>query len=151
MRSTLPEPTHPGKILEEEILWPLDLSANTLAKRLDVPVTRISEIIRGRRGITADTALRLARLFGTSADLWLGMQMEFDLSSARQDLGDELEKNIAPWKRDSAANIEGSLSGSRVRKPAGGGRHGDRRRIRRKIRPSRGPMAPSEPKGPDRG
>ncbi len=65
------EPIHPGEILEEEFMRPLGLSANALARRIDVPVTRISEIVRGKRGITADTALRLGRLFGTSSELWL--------------------------------------------------------------------------------
>jgi len=63
------EPIHPGEILEEDFMLPLGLSANALAKRFDVPVTRISEMVRGGRGITADTALRLARFFGTSAAL----------------------------------------------------------------------------------
>ncbi len=72
MTTKLREPIHPGEILEEEFMLPLGLSANALARRIDVPVTRVSEIVRGKRGITADTALRLARLFGTSSDLWPG-------------------------------------------------------------------------------
>jgi addiction module HigA family antidote len=73
------EPIHPGEILEEEFMRLQGLSANALARRIDVPVTRISEIVRGNRGITADTALRLARLFGTSSELWLGLQADYDL------------------------------------------------------------------------
>ncbi len=82
------EPIHPGEILEEDFMRPLGLSANALAKRVDVPVTRISEMVRGRRGMTADTALRLARFFGTSPELWLGLQAEYDLRVARREVGD---------------------------------------------------------------
>src|SRR5262245_5101401 len=92
------EPIHPGEILEEDFMLPLRLSANTLARRIDVPVTRISEIVRGRRGITADTALRLARFFGTSPELWLGLQAEHDLRVARRAFGDSLRSRIVPMK-----------------------------------------------------
>ena len=90
------EPIHPGEILEEEYMRPLGLSANELARRIDVPVTRISEIVRGNRGITADTALRLARLLGTSSELWLGLQSEFDLRVARRNLPSALLHRITP-------------------------------------------------------
>jgi len=86
MKTKRLEPIHPGEILEEEFMRPLGLSANRMARRIDVPVTRISEILRGKRGITADTALRLARLLGTSSDLWLGLQTEYDLRVAKRDL-----------------------------------------------------------------
>jgi addiction module HigA family antidote len=92
------DPIHPGEILEEEFMVPFGLSANALAKRIDVPVTRISEITRGNRGITADTALRLARLFGTSSELWLGLQAEYDLRLARRDLAPEIQRRIVPMK-----------------------------------------------------
>lgn len=72
-------PIHPGEILLEDFMKPLGLSVNGLALELRVPVTRISEIVRRRRGITADTALRLARYFGTSADVWIGLQGKYDL------------------------------------------------------------------------
>src|SRR5271157_1646913 len=75
-------PIHPGEFLREDFLVPLGLSANALALALRVPVTRISEIVRERRGITADTALRLARYFGTTPDFWMKMQMSYDLASA---------------------------------------------------------------------
>jgi addiction module HigA family antidote len=92
------EPIHPGEILEEEFIRPLGLSANALAKALDVPVTRVSDILRGRRGITADTALRFGRFFGTSPDLWLGLQSEYDLRVARRDFGESIESHVLPLK-----------------------------------------------------
>ena len=107
------EPIHPGEILEEEFMRPLGLSANRLAQRIDVPVTRISEIMRGKRGITADTALRLARLFGTSSDLWLGLQAEHDLRIARRELSAAALSRIVPLKRPAAGyGEEGSRSGA---------------------------------------
>jgi antitoxin HigA-1 len=89
------EPIHPGEILLEEFMTPLELSANALARAVGVPVTRISEIVRGRRGVSADTALRLARLFGTSPDLWLGLQAEYDLRVAKRSAGRSIERRIA--------------------------------------------------------
>ena len=73
---------HPGEMLREEFMKPLGLSSNALAMELRVPVTRITEIVRERRGITADTALRLARYFNMSAEFWLRLQMDLDLESA---------------------------------------------------------------------
>jgi len=70
---------HPGEVLEEEFLKPLDVSRYRLAKDIDVPLTRIAEICKGRRGITADTALRLAKYFGTTAKFWMGLQEDYDL------------------------------------------------------------------------
>jgi addiction module HigA family antidote len=75
-------PLHPGEMLREEFMKPLGLSANALAIALRVPVTRISEIVRERRGITADTALRLARYFNMTPEFWMRLQMDFDLESA---------------------------------------------------------------------
>jgi len=75
-------PLHPGEMLREEFMKPLGLSSNALAIELRVPVTRISEIVRERRGITADTALRLARYFNMSPEFWMRLQMDFDLESA---------------------------------------------------------------------
>ena len=75
-------PLHPGEMLREEFMKPLGLSSNALAMELRVPVTRISEIVRARRGITADTALRLARYFNMSPEFWMRLQMDFDLESA---------------------------------------------------------------------
>lgn len=70
---------HPGEVLGEEFLKPLEVSAYRLAKEINVPATRVSEILHGRRAITADTALRLAKYFGTSAKFWLGLQEDHDL------------------------------------------------------------------------
>jgi addiction module HigA family antidote len=89
------ESIHPGEILLEEFMTPLGLSANALARAVGVSVTRISEIVRGRRGVSADTALRLARLFGTSPDLWLGLQAEYDLRVAKRSAGRSIERRIA--------------------------------------------------------
>ena len=93
------DPIHPGEILEQEFMRPLRLSANALAKAVDVPVTRVSEIVRGRRGVTADTALRLGRFLGTSPELWLGLQAEYDLRSARLESGESIEKAVTPLEK----------------------------------------------------
>jgi len=89
-------PTHPGEVLREDFLKPLKLSQYALAKALGVPQMRISGIINGRRGITPDTALRLARYFGTSAEFWIGMQATYDLESARDRLGVGIEAEVHP-------------------------------------------------------
>lgn len=116
MRKQL-EPIHPGEILEEEFMRPLGLSANALAKRIDVPVTRISEIVRGNRGVTADTALRLGRLLGTSSELWLGLQSEYDLRMAERDFSGDLKRRIVPLKGGFADDGE-PVSASQVRETA---------------------------------
>ena len=77
-------PVHPGEMLREEFMKPLGISINGLALELHVPVTRISEIVNERRGITADTALRLARHFGTSPDFWMNIQKDYELILTRQ-------------------------------------------------------------------
>ncbi len=89
---------HPGEVLQEEFLVPLGLSAYRLAKETYIPQTRISEIIRGKRGITADTALRLARYFGTTSKFWLGLQDDYDLEENEDKIKKELE-NILPLER----------------------------------------------------
>jgi len=91
------EPIHPGEILREEFLNPMGVSINRLARDIAVPPGRISEIVNGKRGITADTALRLARFFNVSAELWLGLQSEYDLRIARQISGVEIEKRVHPY------------------------------------------------------
>jgi len=78
MNFRIPE-VHPGEILEEEFLKPLGISAYRLAKETKIPATRISQIIKGKRRLTADTALRFGKFFGNSAEFWLGIQMEYDL------------------------------------------------------------------------
>lgn len=91
------EPIHPGEILREEFLSPMGISINRLARDIVVPPGRISEIVNGKRGITADTALRLARFFNVSAELWLGLQAEYDLRIARQTSGVEIDKRVHPY------------------------------------------------------
>jgi addiction module HigA family antidote len=88
--------THPGEVLREEYLAPLGLSVNALAIALRVPVTRVSEILHERRSVTADTALRLARYFGTSPEFWLNLQQAHDLSVVARDRGDEIARDINP-------------------------------------------------------
>jgi len=87
---------HPGEMLREEFMKPLGLSSNALAMELRVPVTRISEIVRERRGITADTALRLARYFNMSPEFWMRLQMDFDLESASDAEETAIHKAIRP-------------------------------------------------------
>ncbi|HMB40417.1 MAG TPA: HigA family addiction module antitoxin [Balneolaceae bacterium] len=83
---------HPGEILKEEFLDEMGITAYRLAKDTFMPQTRISEIIKGRRGITADTALRLSRYFGTSAKFWLGLQEDYDLENELREKENELNK-----------------------------------------------------------
>jgi addiction module HigA family antidote len=89
-------PLHPGEMLREEFMKPLGLSANALAMELRVPVTRITEILRERRGITADTALRLGRYFNMTPEFWMGLQMDFDLESESDATGAAIEREIRP-------------------------------------------------------
>jgi addiction module HigA family antidote len=85
---------HPGEILNEEFLKPLNLSANALALALRVPANRITGIINGERAISADTALRLARYFGTTPEFWIGIQSGHDLSRARVEIGKQIEGEV---------------------------------------------------------
>jgi addiction module HigA family antidote len=97
---------HPGELLREDFLAPMGLSANALALALRVPVTRISEIVRERRGITADTALRLARYFGTSPDFWMKMQMSYDLALAYRESMARIEVEIFPASPAATAKLK---------------------------------------------
>jgi addiction module HigA family antidote len=90
------KPVHPGEMLREEFVVPLELSANRLSIELRVPVTRITEILHERRAITADTALRLERYFAMSADFWLALQKDFDLQTARQSAGKQIARDVKP-------------------------------------------------------
>ena len=92
-------PVHPGEILNEEFLKPLDLSMNQLALALRVPANRINAIGAGERGITADTALRLGRYFGTSAQFWINLQARFDLESTKDKLAAKIEREVQPRVR----------------------------------------------------
>ncbi len=82
---------HPGEVLQEEFLKPLGISAYRLAQDVRVPQTRISEIIHGKRRITADTAIRLSKYFGTSAKFWIGLQTDFDLEESRQEIDSDID------------------------------------------------------------
>jgi addiction module HigA family antidote len=89
-------PAHPGEVLLEDFLKPLGMSQYALAKAIGVPQIRISEIVRGTRAVTPDTALRLARYFGTSAEFWIGMQSTYDLETARDEIGKRIEAEVGP-------------------------------------------------------
>ncbi len=89
-------PIHPGEILREEFLVPLGLSASALALELKVPAPRINDIVRERRAVTPDTALRLSRYFGTSPEFWMDLQTAFDLKTAAKDAGGKIEAEISP-------------------------------------------------------
>ena len=89
-------PIHPGEILREEFLLPMNLSAHALAIALRLPAPRINDIAREKRGVSADTALRLARYFGTGAEFWLGLQADYDLKVARKAAGDAIAREIEP-------------------------------------------------------
>lgn len=89
-------PTHPGEMLLEEFLTPMDLTQQALAEAIHVPYQRINEIINGRRGMTPSTALRLAKFFGMSADFWMNLQIRWDLYFAQQAEGDDL-RTIQPY------------------------------------------------------
>ena len=90
------DPIPPGEILLEEFMKPLGVSQNRLARDIDAPVARINDIVHGRRAITAGTALRLAKYFGTSPELWLGLQMDYDVRRARRDTWPAVEPRIRP-------------------------------------------------------
>ncbi len=92
-------PVPPGEILNEEFLKPLALSQYRLAKEILVPPRRINEIILGKRSISADTALRLARYFGNSARFWMNLQAQYDLDSEAEKIGSRLESEIKPFER----------------------------------------------------
>jgi addiction module HigA family antidote len=95
MTDKLP-PIHPGEVLLEEFLKPMNLSQNRLAIDIGVDARRINEIVLGKRSVTADTALRLARFFGNSPQFWLGLQSQYDLDMAADALGERLEREVRP-------------------------------------------------------
>ena len=92
-------PVYPGEVLLEEFLKPMDISQNRLALNIGVPPRRINEIVLGKRGITADTALRLARFFGTSAEFWTGLQSQYELDITADELGERLEQEVKIFKK----------------------------------------------------
>lgn len=96
-------PVHPGKILFEQAMTPLGVSRNKLARDIDVPVGRISDIVSGKRGITPDTALRLSKYFGTTPELWLRLQSDYDLSVARNTVWAEIEPRVRAFQPPNGA------------------------------------------------
>ncbi|MFH0788585.1 MAG: HigA family addiction module antitoxin [Pseudomonadota bacterium] len=96
MNKTL-HPVHPGEVLSEEFLKPMNLSQNRLALSVGVPARRINEIVLGKRSISADTALRLGRFFGISPEFWLGLQAQYDLDVTAEALGKRLELEVRTY------------------------------------------------------
>ena len=86
--------THPGEVLQEEFLSPMNISQNRIARDIGVPPRRINEIVHGKRAITADTALRLSRYFGNSEGFWMGLQSDYELEEARNRLGKRLQQEV---------------------------------------------------------
>ena len=101
-------PVHPGEILRDE-LEELGMSANALAGALGVPANRISAILNGQRGVTADTALRLSRYFGTTPQLWLNLQKTFELRVAENDSAEEIERRVQPRRSFQVPSLRPSL------------------------------------------
>jgi addiction module HigA family antidote len=97
--NNLLDPITPGEILREDFMGPMNISINKLSRDLVVPPNRISEIVNGKRGITADTALRLERYFGVEAQFWLNLQSEYDLRMIKRKIGNDIEKIIIPVKK----------------------------------------------------
>ena len=97
MQSRLPN-IHPGEVLLEEFLKPLAISQNRLGRELGVPPRRINEIVLGKRGITPDTAVRLALYFGTSECFWLGLQTDFELEEVQRSAGDRIRRQVRPGR-----------------------------------------------------
>ncbi|MBI4000130.1 MAG: HigA family addiction module antidote protein [Candidatus Omnitrophica bacterium] len=93
------EPIHPGKILSEEFLIPLEITQYRLAKDINVPARRINEIVLGKRAISADTALRLSKYFGNSAEFWLNLQARYDLEVQKEAIASELKKQVKIFKQ----------------------------------------------------
>ena len=90
------EPVTPGEILLEEFMRPLEISQNKLARDIDVPIARINDIVHARRGISADTALRLGKYFKTTAEFWMNLQIRYEITIAKRDIWPSIEKNIRP-------------------------------------------------------
>lgn len=94
-------PTHPGEILDEEFLKPLNITKYRLAKDIHVPAQRVGDIVNGKRAVSADTALRLARYFNMSKEFWMGLQMQYDIEVAEDKLAGKIAKEVHPY--DEAA------------------------------------------------
>ena len=90
------DPIHPGEVLLEDFMKPLEITQYALAKAINVPARRINEIVHGNRAITADTALRLGKYFGVNPQSWMNLQSHYDLEMAQRNLGDKLDKEVHP-------------------------------------------------------
>jgi addiction module HigA family antidote len=99
------KPVHPREILFEQFLKPMNLSQNQIALSIGVPARRINEIVLGKRGVTADTALRLGRYFGMSPQFWLGLQMDYDLDITTDKLAERLEREVRPYALPNQASV----------------------------------------------
>src|SRR5512146_3381091 len=93
-KQKLLEPIPPGEILLEEFMKPMEISINRLSRDISVPPGRISAIVNGKRAITADTAMRLGRYFGTSPEVWMGLQSDYEIRVAKRTIGPEIEKRV---------------------------------------------------------
>ncbi len=102
MRINGRRPIHPGEVLREEFLQPMGMTAHALAMALQVPAPRINDIVRERRAVTVDTALRMAKYFGTSAEFWMGLQTDFDMATARATMASVLARIIS---REDAGEV----------------------------------------------
>lgn len=102
------DPITPGEILHEDFMEPMGISINQLSRDIAVPPNRISEIVNGKRGITADTALRLERYFGVEAQFWLNLQSEYDLRVMKRKIGPDIEQRILPAKKIPALSPAGA-------------------------------------------
>ena len=100
MERKIMAPVHPGEILMKEFLQPMGITQYRLAKNINVPARRINEIVHGKRAITANTALRLARYFGTTEQFWMNLQMRYDMELEKDLLGDRLEKEVGVYSKN---------------------------------------------------
>ena len=103
------DPIKPGEILREDFMEPLDISINKLARDLSVPPNRVSEIVNGKRAITADTALRLQRYFGVEAQFWLNLQTEYDLRMMKRKIWPDIERRIIPVKTSETTSDDSPM------------------------------------------
>ncbi len=110
MSDVIPDPVTPGEILRDDFMEPLKISINKLARDIAVPSNRISNIVNGKRGITADTALRLERYFGVEAQFWLDLQSEYDLRIMKRRIESDIRKRIIPIQR-AETGIEAADNG----------------------------------------
>jgi addiction module HigA family antidote len=100
MEKKIMAPVHPGEILMKEFMEPMGITQYRLAKDINVPARRINEIVHAKRAITANTALRLSRYFGTSEQFWMNLQMRYDMELEKDQLGDKLEKEVRVYSRN---------------------------------------------------